>query len=125
MLDMGLFDEKEDYVDYTLLKKKGILKLKQDEIKRNTKMTGDFIDFTSFNNDNRVSSNPAENAPVNNNFSFLADMASAGATSSTTSVSTTDDKELSALKIKIDDIEYKLDKFIERIDKLEENLNKQ
>lgn len=131
---------KEEYVDYTLLKKKGLLKIKEQEAQKNLKTEGGFVDFTSLAN----AENPANTTETGaNNFGFLADMASAASnpssanplanfdtvSSASNSVSSIpeniDAKELNALKLKIDDMEYKLNKFIERIDKLEEKLVKQ
>lgn len=136
---------KEEYVDYTLLKKKGILKMKEEQAKKSIKTEGGFIDFTSFNNDNPApqADSSSSSSAQTSNFSFLAEMASSGAANSTHSASplanfdtftpaastsasaipdNVDAKELNALKLKMDDIEYKLDRFIERIDKLESKI---
>ena len=143
---MGLFEEEGEYVDYTLLKKKGLIKARQDNLNK-VKTDGGFIDFTSLggnntSNTNTSSNNPAvssesnsaANSGVNSNFSFLADMAVGSDNGSASPVASTgfdnnlsnniDGRELNGLKIKIDDIEYKLERFIERIDKLEEHLSR-
>ncbi len=136
---------KDEYVDYTLLKKKGLLKLKEEQAQKSLKTEGGFIDFTSLANNSpssQADSSTSSSTPTDN-FGFLADMASAGAAGSTASASplanfdtftpatstsasaipdNVDAKELNALKLKMDDMEYKLDRFIERIDKLEEKL---
>ena len=125
---MGVFGKGEEYVDYTLLKKKGILKLKEEQALKNTKIEGGFIDFTAMRNEpvsNEKSS--SENTTMPNNFGFLADMASASSSNSNPLTSfdnnlRIDEKEFNMLKVKMDDMEYKLDRFIERIDKLEEKL---
>jgi hypothetical protein len=135
---------KGEYMDYTLLKKKGILKLKEEQAQKSLKTEGGFIDFTSFNNDSPSPQTDSSSTPTNN-FGFLADMASAGAANSTPSASplagfdvftagastsasaipdNVDAKELNAMKLKMDDMEYKIDRFIERIDKLEEKLGR-
>jgi hypothetical protein len=139
---MGWIGKGEEYMDYTLLKKKGLLKMKEQELQKSIKTEGDFVDFTSFGTKESAPSSPTPETNTSN-FGFLADMASAGTANSSpspnplanfetftpaasTSVSgipnTVDGKELNALKLKMDDMEYKLDRFIERIDKLEEKL---
>jgi len=116
----------DDYVDYTLLQKKGILKLKEEKLKSSLRNEGGFVDLTPFRNE--VTNEPADssNTTTNtNNFGFLSDMASVGSSSSSVSSDNSiNDSDLSALKIKIDNMEYKIDRFIERIDKLEEKLTK-
>jgi hypothetical protein len=142
--NMALFGKGDEYVDYTLLKKKGLLKIKEEERQKKFKAEGGFIDFTSFRNEDN---SPQQTAPTGGspvpNFGFLSDMASAGAANTPSSVNplanldtfapstsasglsgSVDAKELNAMKIKMDDIEYKLDRFIERIDKLEEKLGR-
>jgi ACT domain-containing protein len=116
-----------DYVDYTLLKKRGILKLKEEKFKNSLSVKDGFVDLTGFK-DNMISE-PSGSTNSTSNFGFLSDMASIGS-SSPSNISSNenvkvDESDLSALKIKIDDMEYKLERFIERIDKLEEKLDKQ
>jgi hypothetical protein len=127
---------KEEYVDYTLLKKKGILKIPEQK-KLPIKSEGGFVDFTAFGSHE----NNAQETPTNN-FGFLGDMASAGAANNPSSANplanfdtlntpagsaaglsnNMDAKEMGSLKIKIENMEYKLDRFIERIDRIEEKL---
>ena len=134
----------DEYIDYTLLKKRGLLKIKEDEIQKKFKAEGGFIDFTAFRNENssQQQAQPASSSPAPN-FDFLSNMAAAGAANNSQSVNplanldtfapstsaseisgSVDAKELNAMKIKMDDIEYKIDKFIERLDKLEEKLGR-
>ena len=125
---MGVFGKEDEYMDYTLLKKKGILKLKKEETLKNTKMEGGFLDLTSMRNEPSSSEQSnSSNTTMPNNFGFLADMASAGLNSQSNQTSfdnnlKIDEKEFNMLKVKIDDIDYKIDRFIERIDRLEEKL---
>ncbi len=139
---MAIFGKGDDYVDYTLLKKKGILKLPEEK-KLPVKAEGGFIDFTAFGSNETKSLTQTKETP-SPNFDFLNNMAAAASTpnsdssssvsplanfdaiqpASSTALLSPDNKELNALKIKIDDMDYKLDRFIERIDKLEEKLNK-
>jgi hypothetical protein len=136
------FSKSDEYIDYTLLKKKGILKLPEEK-KLPIKTEGGFVDFTAFGS-------PAEPAPTTEsptpNFDFLSNMAGVGNSNSSTGTAepaapvinpfagldtfmpstpatsasqisgSVDGKELNAMKIKMDDMEYKLDRFIERLD---------
>lgn len=140
---MGVFGKEEEYIDYTLLKKKGLLKAKEEQAHKNIKTEGGFIDFTSMRNEsssnNAPSSPAASTTSAFSNFSFLGEMTSSAGNGqenpsspagfdsvfSGTPIPTlenTDGKEINALKIKVDDLDYKIDRFIERIDKLEEKL---
>lgn len=124
----------EEYMDYTLLKKKGFLKIK-DEQKMPLKSEGGFIDFTSFGSQPR---NELEQAPkqepapsfgsffdapaqTSANPSPLANFDNPTTAVSQNSASLGDD--FNALKIKVDDLDYKIDRFIERIDKIEQAIN--
>lgn len=130
---MGLFGKEDEYVDYTLLKKRGLLKINEEPAQPGLKTEGGFIDLTPARKDSEK--------PAAANFGFLSEMASAGSGQTSTSLNPlanfdsvtpalaaepagTDEKEFSALKIKVDDIDYKIDRFIERIDRLEEKLAK-
>ena len=118
----------EDYVDYTLLKKKGILKLKEEKFKNSLRTEGGFVDLTGFKNEETSQPTQTETTTNTSNFGFLSDMASIGSNSNITNnndnKTEVDEKELATLKVKLDDIEYKLERFLERIDKLEEKLTK-
>ena len=123
----------------------GLNKLPEEK-KLPVKAEGGFIDFTAFGSKENANSSmpaPTQETPAPN-FDFLNNMAAAASSqssdssssvsplanfdtiqpASSTSLLSPNDKELNALKIKIDDMDYKLDRFIERIDKLEEKLNK-
>jgi hypothetical protein len=124
---MGLFGKEDEYIDYTLLKKKGLLKV-EEPAKQEIRTEGGFIDFTSMRNEAVPSTPPAFPAPAaaesNNNFGFLSDMASAGNSNPNTENADISSGELNALKIKVDDLDYKIARFIERIDRLEEKVAK-
>lgn len=109
------FSKSDEYIDYSLLKKKGILKISEKKTLP-VKTEGGFMDFTSFGSPNNQAASTTKEPSVNN-FDFLNDMA-CGA-SQTPSQNPGDNKEVSALKIKIDDIDYKLNKLLERLEKLE------
>ncbi|MCU0642382.1 MAG: hypothetical protein MUF61_02285 [archaeon] len=147
---MGIFGGGTEYLDYTLLKKKGILKLPEEKQTPPIKQEGGFVDFTAFRTESpeqSVQPSPSNeiSAPVPN-FDFLGNMAAVGASAPETNANplanfdtftpatpalsasdipgNADGKEINAMKIKMDDIEYKIDRFIERIDKLEEKLGR-
>ncbi|MEK6855709.1 MAG: hypothetical protein AABX66_00975 [Nanoarchaeota archaeon] len=132
---MGLFKEaNNEYVDYTLLKKKGLLK------ESDQKSSGETIDFTS------ASSSAGASVPVGsaisqgngegNPFGFLDSMASASSGSSdsyygtnTSNVSGAGSSDLSssssdinALRIKVEDLEYKIERLLEKISKVESKI---
>ena len=119
----------DEYVDYTLLKKKGILKLKEEKLKSSLMSEGGFVDLTPFRNEAVSEPSSTSSTPNMNNFGFLSDMASIGSSSPSNDSSSEnnlkiDESDFSALKIKLDNMEYQFDRFKERIDKLEENLKK-
>ena len=109
---MGVFGKEEEYIDYTLLKKKGLLKAKEEQAHKNLNTEGGFIDFTSMRNE----------SPSNNASSSPAGFESVFSGASIPTPENTGGKEINALRIKVDDLDYKIDRFIERIDKLEEKL---
>jgi len=136
---MGVFGKEKEYMDYTLLRKKGLLKMKEEQFKKEAQGADGFIDMTSKKGD--------DSTPTPNNFGFLSDMASASSpsgnqgspvpnplagfdsvapiTPSSGLSGEMDSRELNALKIKMDDLNYKIDRFLERIDKIEEKLSKE
>jgi hypothetical protein len=144
LINMGFGSD--EYIDYTLLKKKGILKLPEEK-KLPIKAEGGFVDFTAFGTPETARAAPAQEAPAPN-FDFLSNMAGAGssnnsqtettnplanfdviqpfqpATSTSQLTGSVDAKEMNALKIKIDDMDYKINNFIEKLDKIEEKLGR-
>lgn len=129
-----------EYIDYTLLKKKGILKIKEEQLQKRVAADGGFVDFTKFNSD--APAEPKADSPAPN-FDFLSTPAGTTnnpdsppvnplanfdvftpSTSTSELSGTADAKEMNALKIKIDDLDYKINNFIDKIDKIEEKLSK-
>lgn len=99
---MGIFKEKGvDIIDYILLKKKGILKDKEET-----------------SNAPLPSAHASQNQFANNPFGFLDNASTPSATPSSS------DADLSALKLKIEDVEYKIERLLERLAKIEENFGK-
>lgn len=127
---MGVFDSTE-YVDYTLLKKRGLLKSHEEELKTESKDTG-FVDFTA----GMSSSSSASSSNTSSPFDLLSNLTSGtgnsasgstgsyyGNSSSTTGSvssvgSSTGSDDVNALKLKIEDLEYKIQMLIERMDKM-------
>lgn len=117
----------EDYVDYTLLKKRGLLKESENTVKSESPGSG-FIDFTSSSNTNN-SSNSSSQASVGNPFDLLSSLTSSTNNSSSVNESSnsmagiypnnsSSNEDFNALKLKIEDLEYKLQRLIERIDSM-------
>src|SRR3990172_3641684 len=106
----------DEYIDYTLLKKKGLLKIKEEEMKKGLKSEGGFIDFTSFGNNGNSADIQKQESASNTmpNFDFLSNMASVGTTNVSSNPLTNLDsgsssadssglgKDFSALRIKVD-----------------------
>ena len=116
---MGLFSKKGDYIDYSLLQKRGLLKV-------SPKKENDFLDLTRQQAEKVFSNNSASNASGSNPLaSFFDDSSSASnslSSSSSSGITTYGNEspaDLSSLKIKIEDIEYKLERLIERLNRLE------
>jgi hypothetical protein len=135
---MGIFGREGEVIDYTLLEKKGLLrapKKKKPEIEFKTEEG--FVDFTSIPHQTGTIepsvSVTAAPEPVPD-LGFLNEMAGVGASSSssltneTPNLSSNDGEikarllELNAMKIKIEDLDYKVEKFIEKMDRIEELL---
>jgi len=123
-----IFGRGDDYIDYTLLKKKGLLKMKEEQMKKSLKTEGGFIDFSSLGKEptstTSTPSMPAESSMFNPLANFDAIQPSAPSIASSELSGNVDAKEINALKIKIDDLDYKINNFIEKLDKIEEKLNK-
>jgi len=115
-----------DFIDYTMLQKRGFLK-KAPEAKSDIKVNSDgMIDFTQMQN---TSSNASTNTASTSSspFDFLNSMAGVGASSPSSipaifSSSSDTNSELNALKFKLEDTEYKLERLVERLAKIEEKL---
>jgi len=117
---MGLFGESGDIIDYTLLKKRGLLKIpEKKEEEKNYKVVGDVLDFsalpkTGAKNADSVALNPLANF---DSFSFES------VNKANANIPEADAKESNALRIKVEDIDYKLERLIERLNKIEEKLS--
>ena len=120
---MGIWGNRE-YIDYTELKRRGLLKVKEVEQKMKISKEG-FIDFTNnpLNNSESSTSSQTSVSP----FGFLDNLSSnsektGNADPLSNIVNKADSTELNSMKIKLDDMEYKLDKLIERLEKIESKI---
>ena len=119
-----------DYFDYTLLQKKGLLKIEEQPKEEIVKVDNQgFVDFTQ--SINRVSSSTASapsasSAPAGDMFGFLDNPTSSSPSSSiygnSSSTSSDNNSDVNALRLKLDDTEYKLERLIERFARIEEKL---
>src|SRR3989338_2362201 len=120
-----------DYFDYTLIQKKGLLKIKEQPKEDNIKIDNrGFVDFTnaSQTSSSSTADSAAPTAPSGDMFGFLDNMASVGASNPSTSASlfggtSNADSEIATLKVKLDDTQYKLDRLIERLERIESKLS--
>lgn len=108
-------------IDYTLLQKKGFIK-KPEENKSGLKVDSQgMLDLTS--NANSQSGTPAQmNNESINPFGFLDSLAQSSSSSGLGNISSNDNAEISTLKIKIDDLEFKLAQLIDKLSIIESKL---
>lgn len=108
---MALFKKKSpDVIDLTKLKKQGILERSQ-EIAKKEDSSSDFIDLSK------------TESSAGDPFSMLDSLANTASSSSVSGSSELGGKELSQVKVKLEDLEYKLDRFVERLEKIESKLD--
>jgi seryl-tRNA synthetase len=118
---MGLFRKrKPDFVDLTKLKKSGVLRRSKSIEKRATSFEtreNDVVDLSNMNSESAVKSD---------SIGFLGGLASANSDSDSVIGKLKETRqnrgEVEHLKVKIDDLEYKIDRFLERLSKIEEKL---
>lgn len=133
---MSLFNKKgPEIVDYTLLEKKGLLK-KRKEKKLPFKInSGGFVEFGAGSESNIADEFVKErnNSESQSPFSFLDNLAGAASASApalenekdlsnTPGVNDYLSSDVNTLKVKIDDLEYKLERFIEKLSAIEEKI---
>ncbi len=129
---MGLLGKKGvETIDYTLLQKKGFIK-KTERVKPGFKVdSAGMIDLTSTAN-NSIPPVSTDNSN-SNPFGFLDSLAQSSSSTSdnlsssgypSTSNIQSDGVEMNALKIKIDDLEYKLSQLLEKLSLVESKMGK-
>ncbi|MCX8158868.1 MAG: hypothetical protein N3D20_01080 [Candidatus Pacearchaeota archaeon] len=115
---MGLFGS-DEYTDYTLLKKKGLLKIKEEKTNK-IEIKDGFVDLTNetINAIEERTNDGNANSSIVPNMDFLNNLAGVGVSNSEIA-----ENEENNLKIKIDELERKVNIIIERIEKLESRFN--
>ncbi len=106
---MGLFRKKARDVDLTKLEKIGVLKKSREIALNDLKI--------DVNKDKVV--DLSSNASSESALGFLSNLAGAGEEIKRPN----SEGDMQSLKVKIDDLEYKLDRFIERLSKIEDKLD--
>ncbi len=133
---MSWFKKKKEIIDLTKLQERGILQRSKEIADRESRVQrheGEVIDFTS---ENANQGNATDDS--NSGFGFLGSLANAGASNENSNsedrASVVDNLRavrrtrfpetghLSELKNKIEDIEYKLERLIERLERIEGKL---
>lgn len=118
---MKIFRKKKvEVIDLTKLQKKGILQRSM-EIASNNETENlrkdEVVDLRDLNNLKNA------NSDNSNMFGFLNNLAGVGASENISQkVLRGGQKDIEHLRVKIEDIEYKLDRFLERLERIEENL---
>lgn len=112
-------NDSADVVDLSLLQKKGILKRAGYENKQAIDRERDVIDFTAPKTNDVTPSNVGTNNSI---FGFLDNAANNQSSSSSVFNSSNDSSDINALKLKIDNLEYKLQNLIDKIERMESNL---
>lgn len=114
---MGFF-KSDEVIDYTYLQKRGLLKLPKEQETNENKV----IDYTSSNPVNPIASSNESTTNSNPLGSFFDSANAFQNTSPTnTSNSTSNSDEIATLRVKLDDLEYKFERAMERIAELENN----
>lgn len=111
---MRLFKKSSNVIDLTDLQRKGILQRSKAIANKNKDVvpTKDFVDLSQ-----QKTLQSQQNLSQNSPFDMLSSLASASASENTAFSQPLD---VNQLKNKIEDLEYKLDRLIERLSKLEE-----
>lgn len=117
---MGLFGGRKsgvDVIDFTKTRSgKPIAKKKEPQAP--APFVGGFLDFTQ--NSSQAINSPSTEQP--STFGFLNDFAQSASNSNTDDVTSrfsSPDAEVSALRLKVDDLEYKIERLLERLATLE------
>ena len=110
---MGLFrKESRDIVDFTLLQKRGIIKKEHPQSSSSTVDTPTgFVDLTT--------SLPQVSASISTPTDFLGFLDSASPKPLTTASNSLENAEIHTIKVKIDDLEFKLERLLEKLSQLE------
>jgi len=118
-----------EIVDYTLLQKRGILekskKIEEQHKIQNSTSAQEFVPYSSLIQTPSSNTNASSTSPFDM-LDNLAQNSSQSLLSSQPSQTQTDfSKEISYLKTKLDDLEYKFERLLEKIDVLENSIKKE
>lgn len=128
---MGIFRKRSDsmdVIDLPMLEKRGLIKIPK---RKNSglKSRDGFLDFTDARAENIAlsrltnSSSSSSAGSSGSPFNFLDSLAGAGNTGNSLSSSSSGDSSgLNELKIKIEDLEYKLGRLLERIESMDSKM---
>ena len=133
---MGILSRKGvSVVDYTLLQKKGLIKKQKETKKEYTVNSQGFVDLTTgskgMQGQDSTLSNAAVQASQNDStqspFSFFDNIAQTSTSTDPCMLSTQanteiSDSEINAVKIKIDDLEFKLSNLVDKLTTIETKL---
>lgn len=119
------FFNRGDVLDLPDLQRRGILKKQKELESAQTETTNGYVDFS--NTPNEVKAEPPNSVePAPSPFSFLDSLSNPSTASPpsyfappSSPTPTMDSSELQGLKNKLEDLEYKLDRLMEKIAKLE------
>lgn len=123
-----------DYVDYTELKKRGLLKVpevKNDGMKVNKDGYVEILKRENAGSNEINSVNNAQqtggNEMASNPFGFLSSFANSASSSSSDNISNSDNLnnsnvEVAHLKVKLEDLEYKFDRLMEKLNLIEDKM---
>lgn len=119
---MGFFKKDgADVIDFTLLQKKGLLR----DSDVDNSSSNEVLDLTKINTNSGISNSTA--GDVGNPFDMLSSLASVSSSTgptypSSNSYPNSDNSDMQNLRVKLDDLEYKFERLMEKIGKLEDEL---
>lgn len=110
-----------DVIDFTLLQKKGLLR----ESDVDNSSGNEVLDLTKISTNSGISNGATSD--VGNPFDMLSSLASASSSTgptypSSNSYPNSDNSDMQNLRVKLDDLEYKFERLMEKIGKLEDEL---
>jgi hypothetical protein len=114
---MGILRKRGETIDFTLWQKRGLIKVPEQKSSGLRGTIDGFIDLRG-----TAEQAPAtETANTGSQFDFLSSLASSSSSTltPTSSFGQADGAEVNALKIKIEDLEYKIARLMERIAEME------
>jgi hypothetical protein len=105
---MPIFKKKEEIVDLTLLKKKGLLK----DAPQETEQSDGYIDFSN-----------SQSAAPSNPLSFLDSLANTASSTPTPTYPQSNSTDLQDFKVQMENLEYKLERLTEKLALIESKLS--